>query len=60
MAKPKTDKAFLERLKRDAPKALEVDVDFDAMVTHVLRAENTGVAARTRRKRKRRKLVTNG
>ncbi len=55
MPKPKSDKAFLAHLKREAPEALEADVDFDKVVTHILRADPDTLGLRRPRKRKRKR-----
>jgi hypothetical protein len=53
MAKDKTDKAFLDRVKKHAPDVLESEVDFEASVSRVVRADPEAVK-RKPKKRKRR------
>ncbi len=43
MVKSKTDAQMLARLKREAPEVLEREVDFDALVITVLKAETVEV-----------------
>ena len=38
MGKAKTDKEFLERLRKEAPEVLEAEVDFDEHVMRALKA----------------------
>lgn len=58
MPKPKTDKAFLESLKQHAPEILEADVDFDKVVTHILRADPDKLGLRPSRKRRKKKPIS--
>jgi hypothetical protein len=55
MSKPKTAEAFLERVRRLAPELLGAQVDFDALVTHVLRVDPDRMGIRPRRKGRLRK-----
>lgn len=52
MAKAKTDKAFLERLAREAPSVLDAEVNFDATVERVLRAPPGKPKKRKRKERR--------
>ncbi len=52
MAKPKTDKMFLDRVKRHAPELLDGQVDFDTVVTHILRADPDRLDIGPKRKRR--------
>ena len=54
MAKSKTDAQMIARLKREAPEALEREVDFDALVTRVVTVISDVVSPAQHRKRKRR------
>jgi hypothetical protein len=52
MSKPKSDEAFLERVKRLAPELLDAQIDFDALVTQILRVDPYRMGIRPRRKRR--------
>jgi len=53
MPKPKTDEAFLARLKRHMPEVHEAKVNFDAALSKIVRADPEKSNLRQPRKRKR-------
>jgi hypothetical protein len=58
MATAKTDKAFLERLAREAPHLLDAEVDFEASVTRVVRADPGDVERRPRKRMRRTSAIS--
>jgi hypothetical protein len=52
MAKRKTDKTFLDWIKRHAPELLDGEVDFDTVVMHILRADPDRMEVGPKRQRR--------